>query len=94
MLMKTVSRIDVLSCARMNAIVTGFIGGVIAALYALMILLGGLAMGRFAYVLIGLAVIIFVPLLYGLVGFVFGALIAAVYNLVAKKFGGIKIELK
>jgi hypothetical protein len=33
------------------------------------------------------------PFLYGVMGFVGGAIIAGVYNLVAGKIGGIEIEL-
>ena len=33
------------------------------------------------------------PIIYGAMGFVMGALMAWIYNLIAKRFGGIKVEL-
>lgn len=40
-----------------------------------------------------IAMVIFVPILYGAMGFIFGALGALVYNLVAGWTGGIEMEL-
>lgn len=39
-----------------------------------------------------IAMVIFIPILYGAFGFIFGALGALVYNLVAKWTGGIEME--
>jgi hypothetical protein len=36
---------------------------------------------------------LFVPLLYGVIGFVITAVVCGVYNWVARRFGGIEIEL-
>lgn len=41
-----------------------------------------------------IAGIIFVPIIYGVMGFIIGALGALLYNLVAKWVGGIEIELE
>jgi hypothetical protein len=37
---------------------------------------------------------ILAPVFYGVMGFVFGALTAWAYNLVAQRIGGIRLELK
>ena len=37
---------------------------------------------------------IFAPFLYGGIGFVFGAIGAWIYNVIAKRLGGIEIELE
>jgi hypothetical protein len=37
---------------------------------------------------------IIAPFLYGGIGFVFGAIAAWIYNLIAKRLGGIEIELE
>jgi len=42
----------------------------------------------------GLAMLIIMPIFYGVVGFIFGALFAAVYNLIASIIGGIEIDVE
>ena len=37
---------------------------------------------------------LFLPILYGVIGFVFGVIAAAIYNLVAKWTGGVEITLE
>jgi uncharacterized membrane protein len=37
---------------------------------------------------------IFMPIIYGVMGFVFGALGAVVYNLIARWIGGIEVEVE
>ncbi|MGZ4985098.1 MAG: DUF3566 domain-containing protein [Chthoniobacterales bacterium] len=37
---------------------------------------------------------IFMPVMYGVMGFIFGILMAAVYNLVARWIGGIEVEVE
>lgn len=44
-------------------------------------------------VVIGLAMIVILPLMYAFIGFVAGALMAVVYNLVSRWIGGIIMEL-
>lgn len=43
--------------------------------------------------LIGLAMAVFSPLIYGVLGFVFSALLAWLYNIIAKQLGGIEVEV-
>ena len=43
---------------------------------------------------LGPIVIILFPIAYGVLGFVMGAVGAALYNLIAKWIGGIEIEIK
>lgn len=40
----------------------------------------------------GLAALVLFPVLYGVLGFIGGILVAALYNLVAPRVGGIRIE--
>jgi hypothetical protein len=35
---------------------------------------------------------IFIPIIYGVMGFVFGIIVAAIYNLIAAWIGGIEVE--
>ena len=85
-------------------------GVVLGVLYALLSLLavpflmiaGGLAATAarqtgtsipFAPFLFGMGAL-FLPIFYGLMGFIFGVIAAAVYNLVAKWTGGLEITLE
>ena len=45
-------------------------------------------------ILFGIGAIIFIPLFYGIIGMVVGIVMGIIYNLGAKKFGGIKMDLK
>ena len=37
---------------------------------------------------------IFMPIIYGIMGFVFGIIMAAIYNLIAQWIGGIEVEVE
>ena len=50
---------------------------------------GGSALGG-----LGLAAIIVIPIVYAVIGVVFGAITAAIYNLVAGWIGGVEIDLE
>jgi hypothetical protein len=43
--------------------------------------------------LVGVVAIVAFPVIYGVVGFIWGAVGAAVYNLLARRIGGVKVEL-
>lgn len=75
------------------------ISGIIYALFALVVLLIGTLFTLLnpnandpglGLLVKGLGIAL--PLIYGLVGFISGALVAVVYNFVAKLTGGVKIE--
>ncbi|MBI1739647.1 MAG: hypothetical protein HY233_04280 [Acidobacteriales bacterium] len=89
--------VGVLSCAKMMGAVYGCLGLVFVPFF----LLGGFAgmmMGsRGSGALSGIAMLflaILFPLLYGAMGFLFGALTAWLYNLCAGWVGGVRLELK
>lgn len=93
--MQVVKKIGVGSAARIYGLTLAGLGLIIAIPYGLFFgaALGlsesGLPFGSAFPILM----IIFIPVIYGILGFIFGALFAWVYNLVAKKTGGIEIEL-
>lgn len=97
--MKILRKIDPMSAARLAAI-AGIIWGLVIGI---LVFLGtGIAdsMGRL-YVgyegimpMVGVAAIIALPIGYGITGFISAYVGAMLYNFVAKKFGGIKIDLK
>jgi hypothetical protein len=93
--MKEIKSMDVLSVGKIYALVMaiiGFIGGIIIALV-------GSAASTFSRpgmwgAGLGVLSIIVLPIVYGIIGFIIGVIAAAIYNLVARWVGGIKIELK
>ena len=93
--MKEIRRMDVLSVGKIYALALaniGFIAGIIIALI-------GSAVATFQRpgmwgAGLGIASIIILPIVYAIFGFLLGIIGAALYNLIAKWVGGIKIELK
>ncbi len=75
--------------------VIGLIFGCIAMVFSLA---GGLVAQQAGSgslgALFGVGAIIFLPLLYGTLGFVGGLIFAMLYNLVAGKLGGIELDMK
>jgi hypothetical protein len=99
--MHSVSRIGVLSLAKMLAVTYAFLGlfiGGIVSLFAVMgAAIGGAAgrdnAGGLGAMILGAGAVIVFPILYGCMGFVGGLITAPLYNLVARVVGGIEIEL-
>ncbi len=96
--MTEVKKIDVISLARIVGIiylVIGLIAGLIFACFGLLALVSGIddmgvGLGEAGIMLLGVC---FLPIFYGVIGFIAGAIIALIYNLVANRFGGVKFEL-
>jgi len=88
--------VGVLSCAKILGVLYGCMG----LLFIPIALIGGLAsmaahqtnaaIGGAAMLAFGIVA----PFLYGGMGFVFGAIGAWIYNLIAKRLGGIEIQLE
>lgn len=93
--MQRIKSVGVFSCAKMLGVLYGCMGLLVIPI----VLVGGVAsmasqqtnsaIGGAALLAFGLLA----PFLYGGMGFVSGAIGAWVYNLIAKKLGGIEIEL-
>jgi hypothetical protein len=98
--MQRVKRLGVLSVAKIQAAVMGVMGLIVGLIYAVILVVTGIiavASGTKAGIFMvfgALAAVILAPLFYAVIGFVFGALSAWVYNLVAARLGGIEIELE
>lgn len=54
---------------------------------------GGLAVGG-GGVVAGIAIMIILPIVYGILGFIFGAIGAFIYNVLAGMIGGVEIEVE
>ena len=97
----TIKRVGVLSLAKIFAIVFLVLGLIIGVIYGLFfMLLGGAlfsqaggnaaAMG----VVGGLAAMVMIPLFYGGLGFVMGAIYAAVFNAASGFLGGLELQVE
>jgi hypothetical protein len=93
-------RVGALSFAKMQGAVMGVIGllfgliyGAILVVTGIVALVAGQKAGMIA-LLGGVAFVILAPLFYAALGFLFGALSAWIYNIVARYVGGIELELE
>ena len=98
-----IRRIGVLSLATVMGALYGLLGLIFGGIFALFSLLGaGLlstmqtedAPSALFSVMFGVGAVIFLPILYGLMGFVGGALGAWLYNVVAAMTGGLRLEVE
>ena len=94
----TLRRIGVWPAAKITGALYAAMGLVFGAIVSMVSLLGSLfnsgAQEGFAGVLFGVGAIVFLPVFYGLLGVAFGALTAALYNLLAGILGGLELELE
>jgi hypothetical protein len=87
--MKELKAIDPLSLGKILAVITavfGFFAGIAVAI-GLSSTLG--VPGVFG----GVASIIVMPIVFAIMGFIIGVIEAFVYNVIAKKFGGVMLDL-
>jgi len=94
-------QIGVLSLARMLGGLYAAIGLIIGVFFSIASAIGGLAAsmaanteeaaGAAIALMFGVGAIIFVPLMYGAMGFIGGAFAALLFNLLAGVFGGIEM---
>lgn len=89
---KVIRRIDPWSMAKMYALGLGLLGFVLGLIIAIFSVALG-SMSGMAFFAFGVAAVIVLPILFGIIGLVAGALTAVVYNLIAGHFGGIEIEV-
>ncbi len=90
--MKVIKKIGVLSFAKIEAVLMAIVGLAYGIIFAVF---GGGALTEAGAIGAGYGVlgIIILPIMYAVMGFVLGAVGAYLYNLVAKRIGGIEIEL-
>jgi hypothetical protein len=101
----TVKRIGVISAGKMYGIVGLVLGFIIGIPYGLIVMLvgasifstgrsGDAAAGGAGTIVIGLALMILFPIMYGVLCFILGLIGALIYNGAAKLVGGVEIELE
>jgi hypothetical protein len=98
-----IKRIGVLKAATVQACIMGLFGLVFGLCFLLFGTLFGSMMGSISDnpaagagfgMLGGIGMVILLPIMYGVMGFVAGAIGAAIYNLVAGWVGGIELEVE
>jgi hypothetical protein len=98
-----IRHVGVWSVSRLYGALSATMGLFIGAIFALIAMAGGMAgamkesgiggLGAGAIgMMFGVGAIIFLPLLYGTLGLVTGAIMAALYNLLAGLLGGIELD--
>lgn len=94
--MHVIKSVGVLSVAKIMGLMYGCMGLLVVPFFLLFVLAGSLTgqdklplAGVFGVVLAVLA-----PILYGTMGFIFGAIGALLYNLFAKLVGGFELEME
>ena len=92
--LKTINKIDVMSLAKMQAVITTALYLVVGIVMNLVRMVMPAVLPETATIPPGLLGIIGLAISGLIVGFITGALLAAVYNAVVPSVGGIKIELK
>ena len=86
--MTTLKRIHPVSAGKVLGTVYALLGVIIGVLISLVVLISN----NHYSVLLSIGAIILVPIFYGILGFIFGIILAAIYNLTTKWSGGLKIE--
>ena len=98
--MVQLKRVGVFSCAKVSGILYAALGLILGLLMSLFSLAVGSMMRQYGEsggifgAIFGVGAIIFLPIFYGVLGFLVGALMAWIYNLIASAFGGIEMEFE
>ena len=93
---RKIKRIAPLQLGKMLAILYGIMGLLFLPFFLVMSAIGSHmpASQRTGMIFVGAGFAVFMPILYAIMGFVFGALGALIYNVVAKWIGGIEVEVE
>jgi len=93
-----VKRVDILSVAKIYGAISLAVGLLIGLCFALLSMVGaGFAESSeaaFFGPMLGVGAVIALPIFYGVMGFIGGALGAALYNVFAGMVGGVRIEVE
>jgi len=92
-----ITKVGVLSVAKIGAVLYAGIGLLIGTLLSLISMIGIGAMGDnagFLAPLFGMAAIVVAPICYGILGFIVTLISAAIFNVAAGITGGVEIEVK
>lgn len=87
-------RLGPLSCAKVSGVLDGLIGLIVGAVFSLIAIVGAVIGHSSTGVFFGIGAVVVFPILYGVFGFVGGAIMAWIYNLVVGWTGGIEVEFE
>jgi len=100
----TIRRFGVISVAKMYGLLMFIFGLIFGVIYGLILIVLGASLsalgprdttaGGVSTVVMGIAMMIGLPIFYGVLGFIMGAIGALIYNAVAGIIGGVKFELE
>ena len=100
----TIRRFGVISVAKMYGLLLFIFGLIFGVIYGLFFILFGAALsaaggrdaafGGASTVVVGIAMMVGIPIFYGILGFVMGAIGALVYNALSGIIGGVKFDLE
>ena len=91
-----INRVGPLSSAKVVGLLYAILGLAMGAIISFISAVGGFGhrdpgpVGAF----FGIAAVVFVPVVYGIMGFLITLIIAALYNVLAKLVGGVEIDLR
>jgi hypothetical protein len=98
-----IRRIDVWSCVKIAFILFGVIGLIFGIFYAMMLsMVGGIlsqmggefqSLGGLFTGALGIFMVFFLAIFYAVMGAIITAIMAWIYNLLARGFGGVKFDL-
>ncbi len=93
---RRIKSIAPLQLGKMLAILYGIMGLLVVPLFLIMPMIGSQlpAQQRAGMMVFGVGFALCMPIIYAVMGFVFGALGAVIYNLIAKWIGGIEVEVE
>lgn len=95
--MHIVRSVGVFSCAKVFAVIHAAIGLIFVPFFLLMAMIGALTgpkAGNALSAAVAIVIAFFLPIFYGVVGFIMGALGSWIYNLASGWLGGIELELQ
>jgi len=98
MILKRIGPLSLAKVCGIIYVVVGFIVGGFVSLFALMGVFANSMMnegpGAFFGLFFGVGAIIILPIFYGVLGFIGGALMAWLYNIFAGLVGGVELDLQ
>jgi hypothetical protein len=92
--------VGVLSCAKLMGVMYAAMGLIFGAFVSLFSVLGAVVAQQeqganaLGAVVFGVGSVIFLPIIYGIMGFIGGIISAAIYNVVAGVVGGVELNLE
>ena len=88
-----INRVGPLSSAKVVGLLYAILGLAMGAIISLISASGGFAQAGPAVPFFGIAAVVFIPIVYGVMGFVMTLILAALYNGLAKLVGGVEIDV-